>query len=218
MPGKGPELLDVLRGPAVGQRRQRLARQLAVGAALPIAAHIAILEGDSDAALGSALGLWPIFLGAIAIAAATWWVDLRIEARSRQIPNLSDVLLALSSATVVLYWVIEFENLNYRAGAENELDALVSIIGILLSLEVCRRVLGWSMTFIGIGAQRAGTTWLYECLNQHPQVFMSAEKELGYFGAEQDDKGGLQYPPAIGFGGGKHVVTTFGHPVDSIDP
>lgn len=41
-------------------------------------------------------------------------------------------------------------------------------------------------TFIGIGAQRAGTTWLYECLNQHPQVFMSAEKELGYFGAEQD--------------------------------
>lgn len=41
-------------------------------------------------------------------------------------------------------------------------------------------------TFIGIGAQRAGTTWLYECLAEHPQVFMSAQKELGYFGAEPD--------------------------------
>jgi hypothetical protein len=40
-------------------------------------------------------------------------------------------------------------------------------------------------TFIGIGTQRAGTTWLYECLNQHPKVFMSADKELGYFGAER---------------------------------
>ena len=52
---------------------------------------------------------------------------------------------------VVYYWIHEFEVLNYRAGAETNLDAMISIVGIILSLEVCRRVLGWSMTFIGIG-------------------------------------------------------------------
>ncbi|HEY5733706.1 MAG TPA: TRAP transporter fused permease subunit, partial [Gammaproteobacteria bacterium] len=55
------------------------------------------------------------------------------------------------SAAVVYYWIHEFEVLNYRAGAETHLDAMISIVGIILSLEVCRRVLGWSMTFIGIG-------------------------------------------------------------------
>ena len=36
-------------------------------------------------------------------------------------------------------------------------------------------------TFIGLGAQRAGTTWAYNCLAEHPQVFMSRKKELHFF-------------------------------------
>lgn len=32
--------------------------------------------------------------------------------------------------------------------------------------------------FIGIGAPKAGTTWLARCLGQHPQVFMAAAKEV----------------------------------------
>ena len=36
-------------------------------------------------------------------------------------------------------------------------------------------------TFIGIGAQRAGTTWAYNCLAQHPDVYMSGKKELHFF-------------------------------------
>ena len=36
-------------------------------------------------------------------------------------------------------------------------------------------------SFIGIGAQRCGTTWLYECLAAHPQVFVSTPKELYFF-------------------------------------
>ncbi len=51
----------------------------------------------------------------------------------------------------MIYWISQFEDLNYRAGAENEVDMLLSIIGLLLSLEICRRVLGWSITLIGIG-------------------------------------------------------------------
>lgn len=34
--------------------------------------------------------------------------------------------------------------------------------------------------FIGIGVQRAGTSWLYECLRAHPEVFMPT-KEIHFF-------------------------------------
>ncbi len=39
-------------------------------------------------------------------------------------------------------------------------------------------------TFLGIGAQRAGTTWLHECLDEHPQVFVPELKELNFFGQD----------------------------------
>ena len=34
---------------------------------------------------------------------------------------------------------------------------------------------------IGIGAPKAGTTWLFKCLRRHPQVFMAACKETNFF-------------------------------------
>ena len=40
--------------------------------------------------------------------------------------------------------------------------------------------------FIGIGAQRAGSTWLYACLREHPQVFVPPQKELHFFNAHFD--------------------------------
>jgi hypothetical protein len=41
-------------------------------------------------------------------------------------------------------------------------------------------------TFLIIGAQKCGTTWLHHQLSKHPDVFMSKEKELLFFMA--DDK------------------------------
>lgn len=35
--------------------------------------------------------------------------------------------------------------------------------------------------FIGVGAQRAGTTWIYNCLRQHPEIFLPQPKELHFF-------------------------------------
>ncbi len=35
--------------------------------------------------------------------------------------------------------------------------------------------------FLVVGAQKAGTTWLYRSLRTHPQVWMPREKELHYF-------------------------------------
>lgn len=35
--------------------------------------------------------------------------------------------------------------------------------------------------FLVIGAQKAGSTWIYDCLRQHPDVFMPSAVELLYF-------------------------------------
>lgn len=37
------------------------------------------------------------------------------------------------------------------------------------------------VTFIGAGAGKSGTTWLYACLDEHPEVFVPREKELDFF-------------------------------------
>ncbi|MDT8448474.1 MAG: TRAP transporter permease [bacterium] len=72
------------------------------------------------------------------------------KARESPKPNWLDITLAIISAAVCIYWIHEFENLNLRAGAENDMDYLVGVIGLLISVEVARRVLGWSMTAIGL--------------------------------------------------------------------
>ena len=42
--------------------------------------------------------------------------------------------------------------------------------------------------FIGAGAMKAGTTWLYSVLDMHPEVFFSLEKEIHYFYARAVDR------------------------------
>jgi TRAP transporter 4TM/12TM fusion protein len=102
------------------------------------------------AALGLASGLWYLAVGTAAIAVGLFYIDRAMRRRSPAAPVLSDILYAVIAAASVIYWISQFEALNYRAGAETELDSFVGIIGIVISLEVCRRVLGWSMTLIGI--------------------------------------------------------------------
>ena len=110
------------------------------------------LTGEGLAAALLAMApVWYLLPGALILGAALYACDRAIIARDHNIPTVSDALFALLAAGAVYYWISQFEALNYRAGAENEMDSLVSMVGMLLSLEVCRRVLGWSMTFIGIG-------------------------------------------------------------------
>ena len=40
--------------------------------------------------------------------------------------------------------------------------------------------------FLGLGAQRTGTTWLFECLRSHPEIYLPVEKELGYFSSLEE--------------------------------
>ena len=45
--------------------------------------------------------------------------------------------------------------------------------------------------FIGIGAQKAGTTWLHRNLQAHPEVWMPPIKELHYFDEKVELEGGF---------------------------
>ncbi len=40
--------------------------------------------------------------------------------------------------------------------------------------------------FLYIGASKAGSSWLYECLREHPQVFVPAAKDLHFFHIHYD--------------------------------
>jgi TRAP transporter 4TM/12TM fusion protein len=53
-----------------------------------------------------------------------------------------DYLLMLLSIISISYWVFNYEALNYRAGAETHLDEAVAVAGVLLGIEVARRVIG----------------------------------------------------------------------------
>lgn len=66
-------------------------------------------------------------------------------------PSWVDIILSLVAVFVVGYFIVEYEAINYRMGSETKLDTLVSTVGVLISLEVARRVLGWSMTIVGMG-------------------------------------------------------------------
>ena len=87
----------------------------------------------------------------IPLAVVLFPVDQWFSKRYHHAPTPSDIIMALVIGGAVIYWISQFEALNYRAGAENELDKLISVIGLMLSMEICRRVLGWSITLIGVG-------------------------------------------------------------------
>lgn len=49
------------------------------------------------------------------------------------------------------------------------------------------------VNFIGIGAARAASTWIYSCLKEHPQICVSKDKEFNLF----DDQYQLKKPAKI---------------------
>ncbi|MEN8130011.1 MAG: TRAP transporter fused permease subunit [Pseudomonadota bacterium] len=61
-----------------------------------------------------------------------------------------DYLLIVLSIITIGYWMMNFEAINYRSGAETELDTAIAVIGVLIGVELARRVVG--TVFVVIGA------------------------------------------------------------------
>jgi len=61
-----------------------------------------------------------------------------------------DYLLIIASVVTISYWIMNFEVINYRTGAETTLDMVMAVIGVLISIELARRVVGGIFVIIGI--------------------------------------------------------------------
>jgi TRAP transporter 4TM/12TM fusion protein len=77
------------------------------------------------------------------------YYPMRGKSSKSPTPTFLDLLFVFSSIGTCVYWISEFGSLNERAGAENDMDYLVGVIGLIVSMEAARRILGWSMTLMG---------------------------------------------------------------------
>lgn len=64
--------------------------------------------------------------------------------------RLLDYSLIAASVVCIGYWIANFEAINYRAGAETDLDKAIAMVGVLIGIELARRVVG--NLFVVIGA------------------------------------------------------------------
>ena len=64
--------------------------------------------------------------------------------------RIVDYILILLSIFSVGYWMLYFEAINYRTGAETPFDMAVAIIGVLIGIELARRVVGTVFVFLGV--------------------------------------------------------------------
>ena len=59
-----------------------------------------------------------------------------------------DYLLMAGSVVCIGYWMWNFEAINYRAGAETDLDQWIAMAGVLLGIELARRVVGHAFVIL----------------------------------------------------------------------
>ncbi|NOR49685.1 MAG: TRAP transporter fused permease subunit [Desulfuromonadales bacterium] len=61
-----------------------------------------------------------------------------------------DYLLITVSVVTISYWIYNFEVINYRTGIETTLDTVIAVAGVLVSIELARRVVGNIFVVIGV--------------------------------------------------------------------
>ena len=64
--------------------------------------------------------------------------------------RILDYVLIAASVVSIGYWILNFEAINYRAGVESNLDKAIAMVGVLIGIELARRVVG--TVFVVIGA------------------------------------------------------------------
>ena len=65
-------------------------------------------------------------------------------------PSWLDLLLAAGAAAGVLYWIVNYEQMAYRAGDYTPVDVWMGVVVIIVAIEVSRRVLGLDMALCAI--------------------------------------------------------------------
>jgi TRAP transporter 4TM/12TM fusion protein len=82
-------------------------------------------------------------------------VFLAYQSKSKKWPGLdpilrvADYLLILLSVITIGYWMFNFEAINYRTGIETPFDKAIAMAGVLIGIELARRVVGNIFVVIG---------------------------------------------------------------------
>ncbi len=63
--------------------------------------------------------------------------------------RILDYIFMTVSFITISYWIFNFEAINYRTGAENQLDTIIAMVGVLLGIELARRVVGGVFVILG---------------------------------------------------------------------
>jgi len=66
------------------------------------------------------------------------------------IGRIIDYILIIASIITIGYWMYNFEAINYRTGAETPLDMGIAMVGVLLGIELARRVVGNIFVIMGV--------------------------------------------------------------------
>ena len=83
--------------------------------------------------------------------------------------RIVDYVLICLSIFCVGYWILNFEAINYRTGAETPFDMAVAVVGVLIGIELARRVVGTVFVFMG------GVLLLYGVYGEFaPELFSHA--------------------------------------------
>ncbi len=81
---------------------------------------------------------------------ATYVMVFLIYRSKTKIMRVVDYILIVLSIITIGYWVLNFEAINYRTGLETELDQAIAMVGVLLGVELARRVVGTVFVIIGV--------------------------------------------------------------------
>jgi TRAP transporter 4TM/12TM fusion protein len=63
--------------------------------------------------------------------------------------RIVDYVLIFLSIFCIGYWILNFEAINYRTGAETPFDMTVAMVGVLIGIELARRVVGNVFVILG---------------------------------------------------------------------
>ncbi|MEE9357847.1 MAG: TRAP transporter large permease subunit [Sedimenticolaceae bacterium] len=80
---------------------------------------------------------------------ATYVLVFLLYRSKSTVMRVVDYILILLSIITIGYWMMNFEVINYRTGAETPLDMSIAVIGVLLGVELARRVVGSVFVILG---------------------------------------------------------------------
>jgi len=80
----------------------------------------------------------------------TYFLVFLLYKSKTKIMRVVDYILILLSLASIGYWMFMFETINYRTGAETQTDMVFAIIGVLVGIELARRVVGKVFVFLGV--------------------------------------------------------------------